>query len=380
MKKNALYFLIALFCSFYNANAQKKFKLKVVLDSCMKIENFEFKYNNGVELRTIKLIQKEGTFFIEGEYLSKYATIELLEKIDKNSSYITKFWVDNESAILQFKNCDKNGKPDTRKEYKLENAISLQPFDRNFYLSMKDEYSDLNNFYDLLRSKFDNGDSTVFTSTENKKIISSKNLKVLEKNLEYIKLHKNEYYSFYKFREIVPSIGGISVDSLNNIFNIFPDEFKNSFEGEKVLKSIFVKAHKVGSMALNFQSKDINDKVIALSDYHGKYVMLNFWETTCRPCIEEIPEIKKIREKYPLSKLEIISISQGKEQLKLLAFIKKNKMDWTQIVNDVELINDFAVQAIPKTVLIDDNGKIIHIVEGNDLKELKGLLKERLLK
>jgi peroxiredoxin len=378
MKINASYSFIVLFCLFYNANAQKKFKLKVVLDSCVKIENFEFKQNNAIELKALDLKEKEGNLFIEGEYFSRYATIELFEKENERMSSMTRFWINNESAVLRFKNCNK--KQNSRKEYDLENAISLNLFERNFYLFTKNEYSDLMNFSDSLQNKFNNGDSTALNSTENFKSLILKKQKVNEKELEYIKLHKNEYFSFWKFRELLPFMTGISVDSLTNTFNTFPDEFKNSYEGKKVLKSIFGKSQKVGSMALNFQTKDINDKAIALSDYHGKYVILNFWATWCRPCIAEMPEIKKIREKYLSSKLEIISISRDEDQSKTLAFIKKNAMNWTQVVNDIELINDFAVQAIPKNVLVDDNGKIIYVIEGNDLTDLKKLLKARLSK
>jgi thiol-disulfide isomerase/thioredoxin len=380
MKKNALCFLTALLCSFHTMDAQKKFKLKIVLDSCIKIKNFEFKQNNAIELKTLDLKEKEGNLFVEGKYLSKYATIELYEKEGDRMSSMTRFWIDSESAVLRFKSCDKNKNPNSRKEYDLENVIRLNLFERNFYLFTKNEYSDLMNFSDSLQNKFNNGDSTALNSTENFKSLILKKQKVNEKELVYIKLHSKEYFSFWKFRELLPFMIGINIDSLTNTFNTFPDEFKNSYEGKKVLKSIFGKTQKVGSMALNFQTKDIKDKAIALSDYQGKYVILNFWATWCGPCIAEMPEIKKIKEKYPSSKLEIISISRDEDQSKILAFIKKNQMDWTQIVNDIELMNDFAVQAIPKNILIDDNGKIIYIIEGNDLDELKKLLKERLLK
>lgn len=377
MKKNALYYLIVLFCSCHNMEAQKKFKLKVVLDSCIKIKNFEFKQNNAIESKTLDLKEEEeGNLYIEGDYLSKYATIELYEKENDMISSMTRFWIDNESAVLRFKSCDKNKKLNSGNEYNLENAISLNVFERKFYFFAKEEYSDLMVFSDSIQNKYNNGDSTAFNSTENFNKLILKKQKVNAKELEYIKLHSEEYFSFWKFRELLPSMIGVNIDSLTNTFNTFPKEFKDSYEGVKVLKSIFGKSQKVGSVALNFQTKDINNKAITLNDYHGKYVMLNFWEIGCRPCVEEIPEIKNIREKYPLSKLEIISISQDKNQLKLLTFIKKNKMNWTQIINDVELINDFAVRAIPKTVLIDNNGKIIHIVEGNDLVELKKFLEE----
>jgi thiol-disulfide isomerase/thioredoxin len=89
--------------------------------------------------------------------------------------------------------------------------------------------------------------------------------------------------------------------------------------------------------------------------------LLVFWATWCGPCVYEIPFLKKIHEKYP--EINLVSLSEDKDLDKLNAFIKTNKMDWTQLRIDRNVKHDFNVDAIPVSILIDEHGvfKNIHI-------------------
>ena len=71
---------------------------------------------------------------------------------------------------------------------------------------------------------------------------------------------------------------------------------------EKIFPSI------IGKPAPNFTLMDKNNKQVSLSDFKGKYVLLDFWATWCRPCIAEIPNLKKIKKDFGGEKFEIISV------------------------------------------------------------------------
>ncbi len=144
-------------------------------------------------------------------------------------------------------------------------------------------------------------------------------------------------------------------------------------------------AIKSKNVAPDFISKSIDNKKITLSEYQGKKnVLIIFWATWCSPCLEEIPIIKRIREKYSGENLEIIYVSYASDYLKYLKFIKEKKMNWINIYNDVDLINSYGgYKAIPRIYLINTFGKIVYNKDVDDvydpqLSNLKYLLESML--
>jgi thiol-disulfide isomerase/thioredoxin len=50
--------------------------------------------------------------------------------------------------------------------------------------------------------------------------------------------------------------------------------------------------------ALDFSFPDVNDKMLAISEWRGKVLVINFWATWCAPCLQEIPEFMKLQAEY----------------------------------------------------------------------------------
>ena len=121
------------------------------------------------------------------------------------------------------------------------------------------------------------------------------------------------------------------------------------------------------------QLKDLNNKTIRLSDYHGKFVILDFWATWCGPCIKQTPYLKKAYEKYS-DKLEIIAISYDKNEKTLKQYIKKHNLKWpsTFVGLDTPLAEQisytFGVASYPTMHLIDPQGRYIeHLYRENNM-------------
>ena len=357
------------------SKGQNSFNVEISFNPCFKEKRFIFKYDDGIEKKQANSILKDGKYFISGKYFSKYATLEIT---DIETNYLKYFWIGSKNSKIIFLDCDTTQKPNMWKNYSLENAVDFKIFDHNFYFSCMQEEINLRDFNEFLQIQFRNGDSLIY-SNENQKILIQKKKIIYNKQIAYFKAHINEYYSFWRFKELLPSMIEMEADTLFKLFNLFPKKFKESFEGKRVKQSLYGKTQKVGSVALNFSAVDILDKPITLNDFRGEYVMLIFWATWCGPCVSEIPDIKKIRQKYPQSLLQIISVSEDDDKDKLLRFIEYNKMDWIHIFGNKELISDFGVWAIPKSILIDKNGIIIFMDEGNNLDALQKKLDERIL-
>lgn len=121
---------------------------------------------------------------------------------------------------------------------------------------------------------------------------------------------------------------------------------------------------KVGQPAPSFTLKSIDNKDVSLSDYKGKYLLIDFWAYWCGPCIKGFPELKEIRKSYSEEKLAILSISTDKNYDKWVEAVKQHNLPWTQVIDDANLPIDigskYAVVAIPHLILISPEGKIIY--------------------
>lgn len=122
-------------------------------------------------------------------------------------------------------------------------------------------------------------------------------------------------------------------------------------------------AIKVGKPAPELILPMPNNKDLALSSLKGKVVLIDFWASWCGPCRKELPNVKKVYEKYKSKGFEIYGVSLDKEREAWLQAISEEKLTWPQVSDlkfwQSEAAQIYAVQSIPFTVLIDKEGTII---------------------
>lgn len=117
------------------------------------------------------------------------------------------------------------------------------------------------------------------------------------------------------------------------------------------------------------------------TEFLGKYVLIDFWASWCGPCIREMPNIVKLYEECKGDNFEIVGISLDKDKDKWLAAVEKFKMEWPQLCDflvwDTKVAQLCKVDAVPYTILVDPEGKVVAInLRGEELiakvKELLG--------
>lgn len=138
----------------------------------------------------------------------------------------------------------------------------------------------------------------------------------------------------------------------------------NERQVEKVLRYLRdLRSLNIGQEAPNFKTQTLQEKSISLSDHKDKIILVEFWATSCGPCIAEIPHLKSTYSKYSDNDFEIIGISLDKNSEKLENFIEDNEMPWPQIHLkkgfNSKIADLYSVLFIPRNYLIGKDGNII---------------------
>ena len=121
--------------------------------------------------------------------------------------------------------------------------------------------------------------------------------------------------------------------------------------------------------AANFSLKDLQGNTYTLSNLKGKVVILNFWFTTCPPCIAEIPQLNTIVKKYDPAKVVFLSITFN-EAPQVKDFLKHNKFDYHHLVDGKKVCDDYHVFGYPTHMVIDKKGILrFSQLGGENIKE-----------
>ncbi|MDD2548633.1 MAG: TlpA disulfide reductase family protein [Bacteroidales bacterium] len=109
-----------------------------------------------------------------------------------------------------------------------------------------------------------------------------------------------------------------------------------------------------------FELYTVNDELVSLSKFEGKYVYLNFCTTTSYSCLQEFPLLEKIYEKYK-DKLEIVTIAVDTDINDLKHFLGQNKYKWTFLHygNKPDIVKDFDIRAYPTYFLVGPDKRLV---------------------
>jgi|JI6StandDraft_1071083.scaffolds.fasta_scaffold34265_3 thiol-disulfide isomerase/thioredoxin len=135
--------------------------------------------------------------------------------------------------------------------------------------------------------------------------------------------------------------------------------------------SINIKLIKVDNNSgyeINFKAHDLNFKDIMTNktfyiQNSNKFILLDFWGTWCKPCLDLLPNLKSIFKRYGGDKFNIYGIAHDDELSIVKNHLKSKNVVWPNVFdnrNSAELVNLYKVQSFPTFILIDPNGKIIY--------------------
>ncbi|MCJ7839421.1 thiol-disulfide oxidoreductase ResA [Lederbergia sp. NSJ-179] len=121
----------------------------------------------------------------------------------------------------------------------------------------------------------------------------------------------------------------------------------------------------IGDKAPDFVLTDMEGNKHQLSEYRGKGVFINFWATWCKPCKVEMPDINSQYNDYKGQDVVVLGINMGDSNLLINSFLDKHDLDFP-ILKDKskDVAGDYNIYKLPATVIIDSDGVIVDIVEG----------------
>lgn len=185
-----------------------------------------------------------------------------------------------------------------------------------------------------------------------------------QKQQQYVREHPDSYFSIEALSESVSS--DFDVEVIEPLFLSINEKYRESFTGKAFAQRIeAAKTIGIGKKAPDFTQNDPKGNPVSLSDFQGKYVLLDFWASWCGPCRQENPNLVKAYAAYNDKGFEILGVSldnkDGKEAW--VNAIEKDGLTWTQVSDlnswNNEVARMYGVRAVPQSYLIDPEGVIV---------------------
>jgi len=124
-----------------------------------------------------------------------------------------------------------------------------------------------------------------------------------------------------------------------------------------------MKVTAIGQVSPEIEMPNPDGQMIKLSSLRGKFVLVDFWAKWCGPCRRENPNVVKAYQKYKDKGFEVFGVSLDRNREDWLQAIQEDGLTWTHVSDlkyfDSKAANDFNISAIPFSILVDPEGKII---------------------
>ncbi|MDH3592903.1 MAG: TlpA family protein disulfide reductase [Planctomycetota bacterium] len=110
-----------------------------------------------------------------------------------------------------------------------------------------------------------------------------------------------------------------------------------------------------------FELASLDGNTVRLADYDGQVRLVDFWAIWCKPCIQELPMLQGLQDRYAGDGFQMIGVYHSDEQpAEVLAFLQERGIDYPQAIGDDDIADGFGgVLGLPAAFLIDREGRIV---------------------
>jgi len=178
----------------------------------------------------------------------------------------------------------------------------------------------------------------------------------------FVKKYPSSYVAPIAIIRILQSSENATV--ADNLYKLLSKDVKNSTLAKYVGEQLeLAKINPIGSQIADFTQADTAGRPVKISSLRGKYVLIDFWASWCRPCRMENPNVVAAFNKYHEKNFTVLGVSLDQAKDAWLNAIHMDGLTWTH-VSDLkgwgnQVASLFKVTSIPQNILIDPKGKII---------------------
>jgi thiol-disulfide isomerase/thioredoxin len=213
-------------------------------------------------------------------------------------------------------------------------------------------------------------------------VAASADLEAMEKTAanklvsRYVSQHRDSYAAAVILQR---NSGSLDSKTLTTLYQQLTPAIKALREGNDINTEIGArKLSANGATPADFTLKNAAEQAVKLSDFRGKYLLIDFWASWCGPCRASFPHMRELYAQYKGKNFEILSLSTDRDKAAWMKALEQDNNPWPQAHDQQGKVSkdQFNVQVLPTLFLLDPNGKIIaQKLEGEALdQKLKELL------
>jgi thiol-disulfide isomerase/thioredoxin len=181
--------------------------------------------------------------------------------------------------------------------------------------------------------------------------------------------HYEAFFENYSFKKRYPK-HQFSIENVPNYYSW--DKYK-----------AFHKVLDLHSQAPGWELPLVSGNNVSLSDFRGKYLLLDFWVIGCGACVESIPTLNALQAKYDESSFEVIGVNCFSDnEHKIEAYCSKSNMQFKNVWEGASICDDYLIKAAPVFYLIDKEGNVAYSQIGHDemklISNVEGILSKAL--
>jgi peroxiredoxin len=179
---------------------------------------------------------------------------------------------------------------------------------------------------------------------------------------EFVKKNPSSYVAPIAIIRILQSSENVAI--ADHLYQLISEDVKKSNLARYLKQQLeLAKINPIGSEIADFSQQDTSGHTVKVSSLRGKYVLIDFWASWCRPCRMENPNVVAAFNKYYQKNFTVLGVSLDQAKPAWLQAIKMDGLTWTH-VSDLkgwgnQVASLFHITSIPQNILIDPQGKII---------------------
>jgi len=125
------------------------------------------------------------------------------------------------------------------------------------------------------------------------------------------------------------------------------------------------RAPALGDIAPNFTVQSDNGQPLNLTDFKGQVVVLNFWATWCPPCLDEMPSLNRLAERYAGKGVVVLGVSVDEDDEAYRKFLEQNQISFMTLRNPSRTISEqYGTYKLPESYLISREGRLVKKIIG----------------